>query len=180
MNKILKYDNFINEGFLRKVLNIEKGPVKLIFDKYYGIYSFDEYSDEEEFDSYDIQPISYLDYLIIITEKIQSVNYNTTNDFNIKNNCIFINDREIKLDNVTYKYNDKFEEDDKYNYVYRLRSKEDAIKTYKELYNKINLDDFIMNDNNISASFKKELVDFISINIKDISYILNANNFDLI
>jgi hypothetical protein len=168
------------EGFLRKTLNIKDGVFKIVFNNYYAIANLDNYGEsgyEEEEDFYTIDPASYLDYLILnVIEKIKN-----DNEYKIINkNEIKINNRKLKLDVITYKYNDEFSKDDKDMFIYRLRNEEDAIETFKKLDSIINLEKTIINDKKMKNEFKNKLVKFISENIRDINYILNASNFDLI
>lgn len=173
MKKIKLYEGFVKKRLDDTALSVYSGNMKLLFDDC-DVYVYTYYNKHKT--TREIIYLSILDKIIFVNKMIF-----------FKNRCyidvdkyvLYLNNLEVKFELIN-----NIKEDltyiDEILPVYAIRSKDDAIKTLKMLDDKYNLDNVFKNKETLSKEEQTSLANFITENIRDISYIINASNFDLI
>jgi hypothetical protein len=175
MKKLQLFEGFINKRLNDTATNAYEGYLKLFFKDYIVyIYTYKKRDFKQGTGFYrEILYASILDKIIFVNEMIY-----------IKQRCYFdTDDNTFVLNDLHIKYEiikGILEEDEDDLEVYRFRTKEDAIETLKKLDSQYNLDNVFKNKETLTSEQRRDLAEFITENIRDVSYMIDAEQFDII
>ena len=171
MKKIQLYESFLKKRLDDTALSVYKGYMKLKF-KDYDVYIYTYYDSNKN--NRQIQFLSILDKIIFVNEVVY---INKKCYIDVISDTLHMNNIDVNFELIS---DDKFTINPDNLPIYAIRSKEDAINTLKVLDEKWNLNNIFKNPDTLTKEQQLDLAKFITENIRDISYIFDANDFDLI